>query len=72
MEAQVREILDHTARQWENERPEETGREMIERVRARFDALNSAESGIVDEWVAAMQNSPLRTAHTRDPFSETE
>ena len=72
MEAQVREILKNTVRQWEQEKPQETGREMLERIRARFDDLNAKNDGIVDEWVTTMKNSPLRTAQIRNPFVDKE
>ena len=72
MEARVRQILDSTVHQWENEKPQETGREMLERIRVRFDDLNEKEDGVVDEWAATMETSPLRTMHTRNPFADSE
>jgi len=72
MEAQVREILNDTAREWETEKPAETGRDVLIRIRMLVDDLNKKEAGVVDEWVAAMEDSPLRTKHLRNPFSDTE
>ena len=48
---------------------QETARDMLERVSAGFEELNRTENGVVDEWVAAMKTSPLRTTNARKPFS---